>query len=111
MRDVIRGHATAASYVVRILRHAAFNAIPTGGTFIDCFAPGVGDLVGKTTRESFVDVELEGMVVAIADPAVIVGGCDVRIRSSCLKAAGSGGKSSIEIAADVKPVGARSDIV
>src|SRR6267154_3075773 len=106
MPEIKPGWAATSLNVVRIGERLSLDAEPTGRTFIDRLRVGVSDLIRQAVAVSLVYFDLQSVVAAVADTAIIESRRDVREWRSCLRISWAGRQGRVEGSADVEPPGA-----
>src|SRR5258708_16002995 len=105
------GWTASSRGMVRIRKGLSFGAEPTRRSLVDRLRVGVGDLIGQAVAVPLVYVDLESVVVAIADTAIVEGRRNVRIWRSFLRIAGPRRQSGVVVSTDVEAPGARTHII
>src|SRR5882762_6036357 len=102
MPEIKPGWAATSLDVVRIGERLSFDAEPAGRTFVNRFRVGVCDLIRQAVAVPLVYFDLQSVVAAVADAAIIESRRDVRKWGSCLRISRAGRQGRVEVSADVE---------
>src|ERR1700733_414743 len=108
--DVGPGQSAGGPRIIGILHHLPFHAEPPVVLRLG-LGPGISDLVREPIGVALVQLDLECVVIAGADTAVVIGGRAIWVQGSWLRIAWTRSESSVVFPADVGAVRAGADVV
>ena len=111
LSQIEAGWAAIAAEVIGIGDRLAFHAVPARGAVIDRFRPRVCNLIGQTLGVTFVQLQLEGIVVRLTDAAVVERRRYVRVRRTQLRVTRPGRRCHVIVPAYIQTPRSRSDVV
>src|SRR5579864_1094865 len=111
MSQIEAGWATGTTEVIGISNRLPFHAVPPGGSVVEGFRPRIGNLISQSLGETFVHLELEGVVVRLADAAVVKRRRNVRVERARLRVARAWRLRHIIVSADIHAPRSRSDVI
>ena len=97
--------------MIGILYGLAFHSVPAGRSDIDRFRVGIGNLICQAARKPLVEQELERIVIAAADAAVIISRVDVWIGRARRRITRTWCQRHVVIAANIQPAATGADII